>query len=172
MDWELAIKRNHEALQRIVALLFAILGNGAYLPRASRNAAFRILRPAESAVRRLIVIAARGINPPNISITSKMPNFSCFSANTKHVPSFRLYDPRKRFVEAVTRLPVFTPRISVPNYSNPIFKPAAEPLEYTLDSAPLKQRLLALKEALDDLPKQAQRLARSNARRSLLPAGP
>ena len=66
MDWDLAIKRNGEALKGIIADLFAMLelaGEGmvARLPRSVHSAVLRVLRPAESAVRRLIVIAARGL---------------------------------------------------------------------------------------------------------------
>ena len=63
-DWDRAIIRNREALQRIVAALAAMTGltDGVEtLPRHLRNAACRILRPAESAVRRLVLIAARNI---------------------------------------------------------------------------------------------------------------
>ncbi|MBK8457872.1 MAG: hypothetical protein IPL47_12820 [Phyllobacteriaceae bacterium] len=66
MDWELAVEKNREQLVRIVATLFAYAGldDGAApaaLPRLLRNALLRLIRPAESAVRRLIVIAARGV---------------------------------------------------------------------------------------------------------------
>jgi hypothetical protein len=54
------------ALLRIVDMLFAVIGLDetaviATLPRCTRNYVLRILRPAESAARRLIVVAARGI---------------------------------------------------------------------------------------------------------------
>ena len=69
MDWDLAIKRNSEALVEIVADLFAMLGllllaltdTVSRLPWPTYRAVLRILRPAESALRRLIVIAARGL---------------------------------------------------------------------------------------------------------------
>src|SRR6185436_9316034 len=66
MDWDLAIKRNSEALKGIIEALFAMLGldgaaTGLRLPRSVHSAVLRVLRPAESAVRRLIVIAARGL---------------------------------------------------------------------------------------------------------------
>lgn len=63
MDWDLAIKRNSEALAVIIAALFAMLGDATVsrLPRPVYYAVLRILRPAESALRRLIVIAARGL---------------------------------------------------------------------------------------------------------------
>jgi hypothetical protein len=66
MDWALAIERNREALSRIVAALCAMVGlvdgnTVSTLPRHLRSRVFRILRPAESAVRRLIVLAARDV---------------------------------------------------------------------------------------------------------------
>ena len=66
MDWDLAIKRNSEALKGIVAALFAMLGLAgeatvARIPQPLHRAVLRVLRPAESAMRRLIVIAARGL---------------------------------------------------------------------------------------------------------------
>ncbi|MCI5074646.1 hypothetical protein [Oricola sp.] len=66
MDWERAVDRNREALLRIVALLVAMTGLdesalAATLTRARKKTVLRILRPAESAVRRLIVLAAHGL---------------------------------------------------------------------------------------------------------------
>ena len=65
-DWALAIKRNSEALKGIIATLFAMLGleGEAVVGRISQplhRAVLRVLRPAESAMRRLIIIAARGL---------------------------------------------------------------------------------------------------------------
>ena len=63
MDWARAIERNSEALKGIVETLFAMLGLAPVvrLPRSVHSAVLRVLRPAESAMRRLIVIAARGL---------------------------------------------------------------------------------------------------------------
>ena len=66
MDWARAIEINQTALTRIVATLIAMVGLAAQgavarLPRPLYRRALSILRPAESAVRRLIVIAARGV---------------------------------------------------------------------------------------------------------------
>ena len=66
MDWARAIERNSEALNGVVAAIFAMLGlaGGAApvrIPLALRLSVLRLLRPAESALRRLIVIAARGL---------------------------------------------------------------------------------------------------------------
>ena len=66
MDWARAIERNSEALNGIVADLFAMLGLSgsdtlARIPRSVHSAVLRVLRPAKSAMRRLIIIAARGL---------------------------------------------------------------------------------------------------------------
>ena len=66
MDWARAIERNSEALNGIVGALFAMLGLAGEatvgrIPQPLHRAVLRVLRPAESAVRRLIVIAARGL---------------------------------------------------------------------------------------------------------------
>lgn len=64
MDWTLAIDRNLASLRQIAATLVAIVGldprqPAATLPRQLHSAVLRILRPAEAALRRLIVMAAR-----------------------------------------------------------------------------------------------------------------
>ncbi|MFZ2100838.1 MAG: hypothetical protein WAU86_09775, partial [Oricola sp.] len=63
--WENAISRNRAALLRVVTVLWFRAGldeGGAEsLPHASWRAILALLRPAESAVRRLVFIAARDI---------------------------------------------------------------------------------------------------------------
>jgi hypothetical protein len=63
MDWDLAIKRNSKALKAIIEVLFALLGldggdAAQRIPRSLHSAVLRVLRPTESAVRRLVVVAA------------------------------------------------------------------------------------------------------------------
>lgn len=74
MDWALAIRRNRGALERALAALFVLAGfdesgpayhaRTATLPRYLHAHALRILRAAESAIRRLIVISAREVAVP------------------------------------------------------------------------------------------------------------
>ncbi|MFI0843365.1 hypothetical protein [Mesorhizobium sp. IMUNJ 23232] len=64
MDGSLAIEKNREALKRILAMLVGMAemaGGASTLPRHLYRAILRLLRPAESAARRLIIAAARGI---------------------------------------------------------------------------------------------------------------
>jgi hypothetical protein len=171
MDWELAIKRNREALQGIIELLFAMLGvaPAARIPQALHRAVLRVLRPAESAMRRLIVIAARGL-VVKLAPSRPMPAGKVIGKGGNARPSFQLFDPRKNFNRPrhrkVTRL---TPRIHVFPYDS--LRPAALPAtalpppDGLVNAASLTRRLQALKSALDDLPRQARRLARWRLRR-------
>ena len=70
MDWNSATSMNHEALKRILAMLVGMVSVAGADPRGNRQATLprhlhrfvlRLLRPAESAARRLIIIAARGL---------------------------------------------------------------------------------------------------------------
>jgi hypothetical protein len=90
MDWNAAIERNREALKRVLAMLVAMAGlaprgqftffpqEGAAasrlarpeksklspaltLPRHLHRAVLRLLRPTEAAVRRLVIVMARGL---------------------------------------------------------------------------------------------------------------
>jgi hypothetical protein len=66
MDWDFAIERNREPLLRHVLGLFALIGlvEGGMVERLSRpvyRRALTVLKSAESAVRRLIVVMARDI---------------------------------------------------------------------------------------------------------------
>ena len=69
MDWTQAIRRNQEALSRVLAALFVLVGldesapasGPQTLPRHLHAHVLSILRAAESAIRRLVVIAARDV---------------------------------------------------------------------------------------------------------------
>ena len=68
MDYALAIRRNRDQLKAIVLALFALarmrVGGSLFtLPRSTFSMIMLVLRPAESCVRRLIVIAAHGLKP-------------------------------------------------------------------------------------------------------------
>ena len=104
MDWNAAIEKNGQALKRILAALVAMAGlrgqftffpqEGAAhqgvaqaeksklspaqtLPRHLHRAVLRLLRPAEAAARRLIIVAARGmvvtLPPARLRPTKKKP---------------------------------------------------------------------------------------------------
>jgi hypothetical protein len=101
MDWDLAVKRNSKALKGIIEVLFALLGfDGtdatSRIPRSLHSAVLGVLRPAESAVRRLIVIAARKV-VVKLAPSRPMPTGTIIRKGSgPSLPSFQLFDPRKR----------------------------------------------------------------------------
>jgi len=213
MDWDFIIDRKRAALQGILATLVAMVGGGsgirlfsdraappasaadlgklpATLPRRLRCAVLRILRPAESAVRRLVVVAARDIVVTLPQKRPRKPKPRRNSVFLKHGavgtgiilpkgmrppgapvrPARRTWslpfaDPPRRV--GVPRRPTSTlsvPRISVPGVTrlSPI-RPRPSPHD-RVDAARLALRLRALGRVLDDLPAQARRFARWRAR--------
>jgi len=187
MDWDLAIKRNSEALIEIVADLFAMLGimgeaTVSRLPWPVYRAVLRILRPAESCVRRLIVIAARGlvVAPATSRPGTKGP------ARTRKGGllrlSFQLFDPEKRIMlprrmtpkRSSSRIHIFTAdnelvTIWPPPRPTPGPAPTPLPTDGLVNGARLIRRLEALEGALADLPRQARRLARWQMRQETSP---
>lgn len=182
MDWARAIEINQAALSRIVAALFAMVDFAAQaakarLPRSAYHAALRILRPAESAVRRLIVIAARGIVVKPRAFRP-MPAGLELARNGGARLSFQLFDSRKRFgvrrraVAAVPRVIVFGASRLVPLFQRPpadLPQPKRNNNDDGVSAERLVRRLEAVKSALADLPRQAKRLARWQARRDGMP---
>ena len=182
MDWDLAIKRNSEALIGIVAALFAMLGLGgdatvARISRPLHSAVLRVLRPAESAMRRLIVIAARGL-VVKVAPSRPMPKgLKIGKGDGSRLPSFQLFDTRKDFPELrqprvkyakhPPRILFFGPGSRVDSlWSVP--EPSAAPpppSDGLINAERMSRRLQALKVALDDLPRQARRMARWRVRR-------
>ncbi len=178
MDWDLAIKRNSKALAEIVADLFATLGlvgeaTVSRLPWPTYRAVLRILRPAESALRRLIVIAARGlVVKPAVSRPGQAGGIKK-KGRPSH-PSFQLFDPPTRIVLPRRRVPKRPgPRIHMFNADNQLVtvwppststpSPASRPApaaDGMANGARLIRRLEALESALADLPRQARRLVR------------
>jgi hypothetical protein len=185
LDWARAIERNRDVLVGVVAVLFAMLERAggltvAALPRSVHSAVLRLLRPAESAVRRLVVIAARGLVVKPVPTPARAFPATPITRSSQSRPSFQLFDPRKNFAELRPATgPRILPRIlfvgSDPRvaalWARPQLKAAPEPLPDGLVKAVrLGRRLQALKAALDDLPRQARRLARWRLRREKMPS--
>ena len=183
----LSIERNRKPLLRIVATLFAMIGlaEGNTVERLSSpvyRAVLRLLRPAESAVRRLIVVAARGLtlNPPRPRVArAKLVGIA---RKGRGRVTFRLFDPRQRFGSAFghhrhrislarrpePRLRVidvgFDPRVPLFLRSPPIVPEPPPAPDGTVSAARLSRRLAAIKLALEDLPRQARRYVRWQAK--------
>jgi hypothetical protein len=192
MDWDLAIKRNSEALKGIIEVLFALLGldgtdAASRIPRSLHSAVLGVLRPAESAVRRLIVIAARGLVvklKPAAWRPMPKPAGPIGKRGGSSPPSFQLFDPRKRLKPVrVIKSSRIVPRIHFFGPNNDptvaamfaahrpiaIAAPAPPPSDGLVDAFRLTRRLQALKSALEDLPRQAKRLVRCQQRRKASP---
>jgi hypothetical protein len=175
MDWTKAIEINKIALTRIVAELIALVGIASErLPRPVYRAVMIVLRPAESAVRRLIIAAARGMTvtlPPS----RPMPKGTVIARKGGGSPrqAFQLFDSRKNFERRRRKAgPMMVPRLTIFDFSPlvPLFrKPPqryVEPDDGKVNAARLRRRLAAIKAALEDLPRQVKRLLRWQARRN------
>ncbi|HEV2901157.1 MAG TPA: hypothetical protein VGX71_25615 [Pseudaminobacter sp.] len=162
MDWNAAIEKHREALMRIVAALVAMVGladaaqslvlrgcgdTGGTLPRHLRRCVLRLLRPAESAARRLVIALARGLPapprrprkaiPPQARKTKIVPAFlrngvgtgivlapgvsppgaPTAAARAARPLAFPLLDPLRRWSGRRRPAATSVPRICVPGYS-------------------------------------------------------
>jgi hypothetical protein len=148
----------------------------ARLPRPLHRAVLSVLRPAESALRRLIVIAARGMV---VKPTPARPIPAGFVKRGQgNRLSFPLFDRRKCFTSRRHRSgPRSLPRIHVFGFDPRVaaFRPAPPapaappPDDGAIQARRLLLRLEAVKRALDDLPREAKRLVRWRARREKIP---
>ena len=179
------IARNCLALKSVVAELLAVLAlyggiDARLVPRAVHTTLLRVLRPAESALRRLIVIAAWGVSAEAVVPRSarkgadKKPRAGTRNASA----SFQLFDPRMRFnVNRVTYRtkpfrvffiepdPPFAPMFIPPSLPP---APPVVPEVQQISVLRICRRLKALSAALEDMPQQAKRLARWRFRRENL----
>jgi hypothetical protein len=184
IHWTRAVEINQIALTRIVAEIFALLGlvSGSSfdrLPQALYRSVERLLRPTESALRRLIVIAARGLvvkplpkrpMPKGLKIARKAAG-----PKVSRLMSFRLFDTRKSFDFIQPENPLF---VYVKTYSSNPFNPfeqfrrqypaQPEKQDDSVNSIQLIRRLAAVKHALETIPRQAQRMARWQAQRKMM----
>ena len=203
MDWDFAIERHRVPLLGHVMGLFVMIGltEGGTVERLSKplyREVLRVLRTAESAVRRLIIVAARNIvmePPAKRTVRAERKSKDQSKGNgqgegkRKRRVLFRLFDPPKRFRKVLGRWP--KPRQVVPRVHffpadprAPIFRlfrqpppepqpaapaPVAQEADATVDddtvnAIHLIRRLFAVKDALEDIPRHALRLARWRAR--------
>jgi hypothetical protein len=179
MDWQTAIDRQQSALISVIIALMNSLGlvKGGTLTTLPFNLyrkTLLIIRPAEAAVRRLIMMVAydmelRGFNlAPRSPVSglplkdgADMPGEVARSAGEGELvrrnprderhrqPSFNLIDPLKSFTG------------EAPDYSTfgiNLDDETASSNRTPIPAAALGQRLLALKNALDNLQSQARRL--------------
>ncbi len=147
-----------------------------FQPPSLRRSVLRILRPAESALRRLIVVVAAMLSlkareggPDGTDKKEiQLPDFSTF-ATYDTLPAFQLIDPRKPIDGMMRPIASGIPRICVPGVFDPV--PLKKP-DHTLQAVKLIRHIRKLQYALHTLPKQARRLNRLMARRAKAEAGP
>jgi hypothetical protein len=204
-DWSAIVETNRAALLRVAALLFEMAGwtmeDGhhprpirATLPRALYFAMLALLRPAEAAVRRLIIMAAREVVVTLGPMRARRPQkpapllyrrvdrstairpFPLLDAliDVRHRPAGQAIAAAMPRIRALGLAPAMVADL----YRQPARKPlrrftalerfdpsgAASHVD-AFAAVTLCKRLLAMKAALDDLPRQAIRFARWQARR-------
>jgi hypothetical protein len=182
-DWAGAIESHSEALKGIIETLFAMLdATASRIPLPLHRAVLRVLRPAESALRRLIVVAARGL-VVKVAPSRPMPKGRIIGkGGGSRLPSFQLFDTRKDFPELrqrrvkyakhPPRILFFGPDSKVDDLwpgRPPVAAPVSPP-GGLVSAARISRRLQALKSALDDLPRHARRMARWRTRREAMPS--
>ncbi len=184
MDIPAAIDLNKTLLARIIAGLFVLLGGGAgpaRIPVELHRRIVRVLRPAESAVRRLIVvlvtITGMKAPPPRAQSRSVPPGLTRKGEGKKR-QSFPLFDPLQRFwrTRPKPKAPRALPRIisltdeGLRRLKESLNAPApADKKAEDISPINLLRRLEAVIGALEDLPRQAKRLVRALARRQNVP---
>ena len=145
------------------------------LPRHLHRAVLRLLRPAEAAARRLIIVMARDL--PHPALQAQGPSLEerthvATPASPKARKAARratlpLFDPLPRWRGPRRPVAAGVPRISFPGdgASGPL-SPRQPPMpDDPIDATRLALRLRAVAAALDDLPAHASRFARWRARR-------
>jgi hypothetical protein len=184
--WAAAVARNTQVLKAVVAQLLGMLAayggmEARKLPRFLRTTILQVLRPAESALRRVIVVAARDVqlevSASKARSTQQIPktrSVKTRASRPTHM-SFQLFDPRKRFGQPRVTYVSVAPRVSFIAPDAPFAPPFAtasetQPLRNAepvreISARHLCQRLKAIAAALEDVPHQAKRLVRLQARR-------
>ncbi len=187
MDWTLALKLNQDVLLRNVAWLFTWLKlevgeTVETMPRFKRLTVLFVLRPSESAFRRLVLVAVlvHGVSAPVMmdriarsGRSQRKPDGE--KRQRVSPPSFKLTDPRKNFdlhPERPKRMNGIELRITDLWSDDPIYnrddlyayqerqnRPAPTP-DDEISAASLCTRMNALMAALKDLPGQALRMAK------------
>ncbi len=178
MDWEQAVAVNREALARIVAGFVALLAafeGELRLPLGVYRVVSLGLFKSETAVRRLIVIAARGLT---VSLQPRRPMPAGLvirsEGETTRPMAFQLFDQRVSYAWVEQAPPITGPRIRVVDEPSPhaqflaLFKRPRSGLSSATATLNLRRRLDATVRALANIPREAQRMARWKARRMAL----
>jgi hypothetical protein len=145
------------------------------LPRYLYLAVLRLLRPAESAARRLIIAAARTLvatlsprRPVSAPVHQPggVPLPPCNPGSALHPSRFPLLDPPRYPTRWRKPVSSSVPRICVPGLTERHRLPPPPSPGDPIDATRLARRIAALVAVLGDLPGQARRFARWRARRA------
>lgn len=196
MDARAGIAWNVEALKRILVSLAAMAAGNGTLPRHLHRAVLRLLRPAESAARRLIIAMSatpQAREKEKIALAPQMRDRETLVASQRRQKAAARQ--LRHFMPAMPVQPAVRPALS--RLSLPLLDPLTHPFrparvaqtaiprlwivgstgprpalppppapDDALDATRLRLRLAALGRALDDLPGQALRFSRWQARRA------
>ncbi len=188
MNWTLALEHNQAILLRNVAWLFAWLrlevgGSVETMSRLRHSTILFVLRPSESAYRRLILVAVFVLGT-SVPLDAGQITRILQGARRPHgarrartgPPPFKLTDTRKHF-DLYPDRPKYArgpgPRVTDFWSDDPVFDRSdlyawqnrAEPTpDDEVSAASLCLRMSALHAALNDLPGQAKRMAKLQAR--------
>ena len=162
-DWDRCIDVNRKDLLPIVAEMVAMLGDGETVLRHVWLAVLAMLRPAESALRRLIAIAAKDVDvTPRARREMPTGGIPKGTGVRRRAPVFVVIDPR---------IPAGPPPEFGPNVRWLDEEGTSPPgrVEVSADdptsAAALRRRIEALLAAANDIPGQARRLARMLAKK-------
>ena len=175
-DWPTILTRNRADLARLVMVLFGLAGVfGERMPQETRCAVLRMLRPLEAAMRRLIVIAARGLVMAQ-ALRRAMPEGGILRGDGAGPGAFSLFDRRRRFGLSADRpgdgWGRGGPQIRL--LDEAIIGPGRRLIAAArdVDAAPIMRRLARLRRALGRLPQEARRLVRWRMRHAKVLKGP
>ncbi len=164
MSWTRCIEINRLDLLPTVARILGMLGGGETVLRHVHLAILALLLPAESALRRLIAIAAKDIVVKPRAKRGPPPG-GIPKGSGGRKPVFVVIDPRKEVGPPKRKTaPGFGPNVR--GFDDLDISPPGR-VEITPDdpvsAAALRRRVEALVAAMNDIPGQARRLARKQA---------
>ena len=169
MDFRLAVTVNKDHLLGIGSMLISMVGGvtANTVTRRTLLVVLSLLRPAESATRRLIAVLAHRVilqeRGTRAAPTGKIPKGD---SEGKHVPAFPLFDRRKRVGPVDPCVPGLGPNVRFLDEARPQFpqKPEISP-DDPVDARAVIRRIESMMAALGNLDRQAVRMARALAKK-------